>query len=161
MWWSIFKRFPFSWILFVIVKHCKTVILSSKHPWNENYPGNVAVVLGTVPFGMENRLVSSLHTWLMPVPKLGISECQVKNDSLRNVSVLLWGGCAPVLLPLGVPVWSFIWWRCPCGRMEGGLREVVWLKTGGGGEGRSILFLACRSGFPYGQMIALPRAWRQ
>lgn len=43
--------------------------------------------------------------------------------------------------------------------MEGWLREVVWLKTGwGGGEGRSILFLACRSGFPYGQMIALPRA---
>lgn len=145
--------------MFVIVKHCKTVILSSKHPRDENYPGNLAVVLGTVPFGMENRLVSSLHTWLMPVPKLGMSECQVKNDSLRNVSVLLRGGCVPVLLPLGVPDRSFIWWRCPYGHMEGWLREVVWLKTGwGGGEGRSILFLACRSGFPYGQMIALPRA---
>lgn len=124
--------------MFVIVKHCKTVILSSKHPRDENYPGNLAVVLGTVPFGMENRLVSSLHTWLMPVPKLGMSECQVKNDSLRNVSVLLRGGCVPVLLPLGVPDRSFIWWRCPYGGMaqRSGLAEN-WV---GGGEKGGVFY---------------------
>lgn len=47
----------------------------------------------------------------------------------------------------------FIWHCCSYGLMERWLKEVIWL-----GNKKSIFFLACWLGFPYGQTNALHRA---